>query len=529
VKHNTIKLARALIAALVVCLIAIALPATPAQAQGPGIHLSPSSGVPGDDVRLYGSNFTPNSYVDVYYDGNHLDLYISGTFADEARTDAAGSFQADFVVPESSKGLHTVSATDEDDKTASAGFTVRAGLTLDPEDGPVGTNITIEGQGFGKEEEDIEVRYYLAGSDSDLVLENIEADENGSWQRGFPAPSSAKGNHRIDAGGDTSPANTVRDTTFEVTPAISLARPSGSPGQNITMTGSGFVARDSYIEILFEGQETQTEIIRADDNGYWQGDFEVPAMPIGTYSVTAEGQSTPEQDMTPLSFEIRPGLVLSPSSGHVGTQLTVTGAGFPINEDVNVLYDGNQILVAEVGGQGTFEISFIVPQSLAGKRTVMAEDNVGNIATATFTMESNAPGTPELESPADGSAVGFVGNVRPMFKWSAVPPDPSGVYYSLQIATGDNVTGAGFAHPIVSVENIVGTNYTPEKGLGYGNYYWMVQAVDGAGNKGQWTTARSFHAGALPLWAFILAIVVFLALAGTLVYRLVIRDRIRYL
>jgi hypothetical protein len=538
VKHNRIELLPELIIALVVCLMAIALPAAPAQgAIGPKIDLNHPSGVPGDELTVYGSNFTPGQYVDVYYDVDRDGEFAEEEWVGDDVVDSDRSFRVTFEVPMSYKGVHMVFAKDAADESALTPFTVTAGLTADPEDGPVGTNVTVEGVGFGENEEDIEVRYYFAGSDYDLVLENIEADENGSWRRSFPAPSSSRGNHRIDALGETSAANTVRDTTFEVTPAISILdqsgepidSPSGSPGRNITMTGSGFVAGDRYIDILFEDEETQTGIIRADDNGYWQGDFEVPAMPIGTYSVTAEGELTPEEDITPLSFEVRPGLVLSPASGHVGTQLVVTGSGFPINEDVTVLYDDNQVLVAESDAHGTFEISFVVPRSLAGERTVTAEDNVGNVATATFTMESDAPGTPELESPTDGSAVGFVGNVRPTFKWSAVPPDPSDVFYSLQIATGNNITSAGFADPVVSVDNIVATNYTLEKGLGYGNYYWIVQAVDGAGNRGQWTTPRSFHAGALPLWAFILAIVVFLALVGTLVYRLVIRERIRYL
>jgi hypothetical protein len=254
----------------------------------------------------------------------------------------------------------------------------------------------------------------------------------------------------------------------------------------------------------------------------------VPAMPTGTYSLTAGGGQMPETDVTPLNFQIRPGLVLSPGTGHVGMLLTVNGYGFPINERVNVLYEGNQTATAETDTHGTFQANFLVPESQHGPRTVTTEDAADNVASAIFTMESVPPGTPEPDSPEDGSTMGFVGSVKPTFKWSAVS-DPSGVYYSLQIAVSDNTTGSGLLNPIISVDNIVATNYTLEKGLGYGNYYWIVQAVDGAGNKGQWTTPRSFHAGALPLWAFILAIVVFLALVGTLVYRLVIRERIRYL
>jgi hypothetical protein len=144
-------------------------------------------------------------------------------------------------------------------------------------------------------------------------------------------------------------------------------------------------------------------------------------------------------------------------------------------------------------------------------------------------MESDPPPIPELISPPDGVRVGFIGRVRPTFEWSAVS-DASGVHYSLQIATSANVTATGFADPVVSIPDIVGTNYTLEKteALPYGTYYWIVQAVDGAANAGSWTAARSFRAGRLPLWAFILIIVAIVVLIGTLVYFFVIRRRMYY-
>jgi hypothetical protein len=516
-----------LLAAFAICVAAVVLPAAPAHAQGPEIHLSPSSGTPGQDLTVYGSNFTPDRYVDVYYDANDNGDFDDDEWVADERVDSEGEFHVTFAVPESYKGYHEILAEDTEHQSASTDFNVKPGLKINPDDGPVGMNVTVEGQGFAYDEESIELRYYL-GTNYQVVLQNIEADENGSWHRSFPVPSSTFGAHRIDAAGESSAASAVHDTTFEVVPAISLAQTWGSPGQNLTMTGSGFYADDRYIEILFENQEAQTEIIRSDDNGYWEGNFMVPQMPIGTYSVTAGGELTPEGDVTPLSFEIRPGLVLSPSAGHVGTLLTVTGSGFPIDEDVIVMYDGTQMGTADTGDQGTFQINFAVPESQHGQRMVTAEDDEDNEATAFFTMESDAPGTPELESPAGGSRVGVIGKVvKPTFQWTAVS-DQSGVYYNVQIATGDNLTANGLVDPVISVDNIVATNYTLEKGLSYGNYYWVVQAVDGAGNKGQWTAPGAFHAGALPLWAFILAIVVFVALVGTLVYYFVIRKRIYY-
>jgi hypothetical protein len=219
---------------------------------------------------------------------------------------------------------------------------------------------------------------------------------------------------------------------------------------------------------------------------------------------------------------------LSPAEGHVGTNLTVAGRGFATNKNVVIIYDGSQVETATTNNKGRFETSFLVPESQHGGRQVTAEDAAENNATAIFTMESVPPLVPELISPPDGSRVGVIGRVRPTFKWSAVSDD-SGVRYSLQIATSDNVTATGgFVDPIVSIPDIVGTNYTLEKNLSYGTYYWIVQAVDGAENAGNWTAARSFRAGVLPLWAFILIIVAIVALIGALVYFFVIRRRIYY-
>ena len=403
--------------------------------------------------------------------------------------------------------------------------TVKPGLTVSPEDGPVGTNVTVEGHGFAEDEEDIELRYYLNGNYA-TIAENITADEDGSWEKSFLIPPSAKGNHKIDAKSDESSLAQVKDATFEVTPGISIAKSSGSVGENIMMTGSGFAGNERDISILFAGEEVETEI-RADATGYWEESFDVPEMPTGTYSVTAEGEHTRQGDINALSFNITPGLLLSPAEGHVGTNVTVAGRGFAANKNVVIKYEGNQKATATTNNKGSFDVSFVVPESQHGGRLVTAGDAAGNNATAIFTLESDPPPIPTLSSPPDGDRVGFIGRVRPTFEWSAVSDD-SGVYYSLQIATSANVTASGFADPIVSVTDIVGTNYTLEKTLSYGTYYWIVQAVDGAANAGNWTAACSFRAGLLPLWAFILIIVAIVVAIGALVYFLVMRRRIYY-
>jgi hypothetical protein len=61
-----------------------------------------------------------------------------------------------------------------------------------------------------------------------------------------------------------------------------------------------------------------------------------------------------------------------------------------------------------------------------------------------------------------------------------------------------------------------------------GTYYWTVQAVDGAQNESDWTAARSFRVGLLPLWGFIVVIVAIVVVLGVLIGARVRRRIIYY-
>ena len=510
-----------LVIVLVVCLVAIALPAVPTQAAiclPYGIELSPKSGLPGIEVTVYGHDFHGGTLVDIYYDG---------TMIATGRTDKSGDFTITFTVPEGCKGPYRVLA-DVGYATADAYFIIRPGLTVSPEKGPPGTTVTVEGRGFAKNEAGIELMYYLNGS-YETVERNIIANARGSWETSFQIPPSTRGEHKLDAQGAESRLYEVKDAIFRVTAEISIDKSSGIVGDTITMTGSRFAADERDIEILFDGEAVVTDI-RANAQGDWEASFEVPEIPTGEYSVTAEGEQTKIGDISELSFEIKPYIVLSPDEGDVGIDLTVTGRGFAANEDVVIMYDGSQVETAETNDQGSFDVSFPVPESKYGERQVTAEDAAENEATAIFTVESDPPDTPALISPSNRGRVGFMGEVTPTFEWSEVSDD-SGVRYRLQIATSENVTATGeFVDPMVSVAGLVETSYTLEEteALPYGPYYWIVQAVDGAENESGWTSAYSFRAGLLPRWGLIAAIVAIVVLLVALLRLLVIRRSIYY-
>ena len=505
---------------LLILLVAIVLPTSPALAECHlwDVELSPQSGPPGTELEVYGHDFEANQYVDIYYDDDRI---IQGI-----KTDANGEFTVTFAVPEGCTGHYWVRAEVGSEGGlvyADKQFAVKPGLRVSPAKGPVGTTVTVQGAGFAKNEQDIELLYYVTDTPR-TIEQRIVADAKGNWETSFQIPSSSRGAHKIDAEGFESSLYKVQDAIFTVTGEISLDKASGIVGDIITMTGSRFGAYEEGIKILFDGEEVLTDI-SANSNGEWQASFELPEMPGGEYAVTAEGERTRKEDLIELSLEIEPDIALSLDEGHVGMELTVTGRGFAAGDDVDIMYDGNVVKTAKTDDHGSFKVSFLVPASKYGKQKVTAGCSAENVAEAVFNMESSRPPVPAPISPADGSRLGFMGDVTPTFEWSEVS-DISGIaYYRLRIATSDDFNASSI---IESVTDLTGVSYNLTEALSQGTYYWAVQAVDRAENEGEWSAPSSFRVGLLPRWGLILIIVAAAGLLIVLVRALIRRHSIYY-
>ncbi len=523
-------LSRLLVITVISLVTAIALPSAPAQAQCVPwyIELSPESAPPGTEVTVYGYGCDAGRPIDLYFDGV---LVFEG-----GETDSNGEFIIPFTVPERPTGHYWVLARVGSSLgiiEADRLLAVKPGLTVSPGEGPAGTTVTAEGHGFAENEEGIELIYYLNDA-YETIDRNISANANGFWEWSFQIPASDRGEHKLDAQGFESKFHEVTDTIFRVTAEISIDKSSGIAGDTVTMTGTKFVAYEKGIMISFDGQAVVTGI-EANSYGEWEESFQVPGMPAGEYTITAEGQLTSQEDVGVLSFNIQPEFMLSDDQGHVGMDLTVTGRGFPAYEEIIILYDDSQVATVETHDQGTFEVSFSVPESKHGEHVVSAGPSGGTnntadleiSASAVFTMDSNSPPVPAPVSPADRGRLGFVSAVMPTFEWSDVS-DESGIsYYNLQVATTADFDTSSL---IVSVKGLTGTSYTLQEteALSIGTYYWIVQAVDSAENESGWSANHSFRVGLLPLWAFILIIVAIVVLLVALIRALLIRRTIYY-
>ena len=95
---------------LIICLVAIALPAAPAQAVdgGASITLDPENGVPGMNVTIRGYNFTAGKDLDIYYYRDAANTTRVRVL--QVETDEDGYFKNTFIVPESYTGAHEVRA-----------------------------------------------------------------------------------------------------------------------------------------------------------------------------------------------------------------------------------------------------------------------------------------------------------------------------------------------------------------------------------------------------------------------------------
>jgi hypothetical protein len=465
----------------------------------PSIAISPESASVGDAVTVYGKGFanTENS-IKVTYEGEDTETGITAS--------NKGSWDATFSVPSSAKGSHTVDASGSTTKASDVPdvtLEVNPRISVDPTSGGVGTSVAVSGTGFGEGEGNILVTY-----DGKDAKTGITADSKGSWNVTFAVPNSVKGVHTIDASGASTEAGDVLDVTFFVASAVQVKPESASVGDSITVDGCGFGSSESGITVTLDGNVVRSDIT-ANSEGCWTTSLAIPDSVGGSHFVDAYSVSTAANDVADAKLTVLSKVVIEPADGYVGCDVMVTGTGFGADKELTIKYDNVAVITNLVtNDKGNFQSSLEVPKSVGGKHNIVAADVGGASASGIFNMETTPPPLPQIVSPRGGSRVGLFDRVAPTFEWASVS-DPSGVYYSLQISSQSD-----FATTVLNKEDLVESKYalTDEEALLRGKYYWRIKAIDGAGNDSGWTNSISFNAGLMPLWLFIVIVVVAIAL-----------------
>ena len=515
------KIFRILSIAVVLSLLLVAIPATPALAARV-IELDPEEGKIGDTITITGSGFTASTdtnerHVDIYFAKDEADTYDD--IDDEVNTyeflrspligyvddDDEGEFETTFKVP-----AELNDGTDDEDVEpgtyyvyvtiyntyrikAYAEFTVLAGgeITIDPDEGTVGTEVEISGTDFG-DEEDIFIEY--DGDDIDIETGDDETDRNGDFEDTIIIiPESIAGNHTITVFGEDSGAEV--EATFTVEPEITVSPTSGTPETTVTVSGTGFGNRSDFVIDL---DRTEVATGTTDRYGSFDTTFNVPALTSDTYDLEVwdEDDNSDEVEFTIAAITVN----LNPATGHVGTEVTVSGAGYAAGGTVTIEYDATEIATATVKSDGTFSTTFTVPISQYGAHDVTVSGDTTE--EFTFTMESQAPPIPRPLLPQMG-----VKAEQPVhFDWESVTDNSLPVTYSLQIATRYDFAALSI---VLEKTGLTESEYTITEAEKLSSvskeesYYWRIKAIDGASNESEWTGAGEFYTGvafAMPDW-----------------------------
>jgi hypothetical protein len=305
---------------------------------------------------------------------------------------------------------------------------------------------------------------------------------------------------------------------FSVKPKITIDPPNAAAGKTMTVSGTGFPAKDQGV-VIMDGTAPSLPFT-ASDNGSFNVSFPVPETAAGTHKIVANSTKL-TADVANVNFGVGPSIRLSPENPDVGTEAQVIGNGFAANSQVSVIY--NNVAIPNpptTDAKGSFTATIKVVESGQKAPNVVATDKAGNSTKVGMLTDSTPPSKPSIVSPKDkDQTFGFMSTEAVSFKWSPVN-DPSGVTYTVEV--GDNLDFFPLK-PGMRKDAVSGTSVTMQ--IPPGTYFWRVRATDGVGNEGEWAVSPNFFkVGVISFWYLlaggVVILVVFILLIRAFVTRL---------
>jgi hypothetical protein len=381
------------------------------------ITLNPVCGVCGElvDVGICGEVIGVTAIVSIAAPTTYHICWDSLTNVRETFTaDVVGSYSLAIYTPEAKKGDHTVYLVDNTyAQKASAVFTVLPSVKMDPAEGPVGTNVTLNGYGFTASQQ-LQIKF------NDTVIKTATANTVGSWTISYTIPATPAGGYifEVQAKEGTVWVGWV-SKYFTVTPKITATPGSGTVGQTIEISGTGFATKEEKIEVTFDGKVVK-KITSAEENGSWSATIAVPPIQSGLYIIDASGTSTRARDVPNVEFAVSPGILVEPISAYVGDTITVVGGGFATGETgIQVYFDGMVVTPTTITANisGCWGSSFVLPASTYGSHTVSASGDITKpaVTRALNTQAKILEISPVEGAPGDSVTLtgnGFYGNKK---------------------------------------------------------------------------------------------------------------------
>ena len=438
----------------------------------------------GDTTPLIQGTGEPGATVTVVIDGEEV-----GT----ALVDDGGAWQFPTTEP-LADGDHTVSATQtdpagnvsspSDEVTFTVDSTIPAVDITSPAEGALTNDPTPEISGTGEPGSTVTV------SVDDVELGTTEVDEDGNWTF-TPDDALADGEHEVEVVAEDGAGNTATDgpVTFAVDTTAPDAPVITSPADGDILTDltpeiTGTAEPGSTVTVIVDGEPIGETT--ADEDGDWTFTPTTPLTP-GEHEITATATdpagnvSDPSAPVGVTVPDYQPTITVPDAPAYPGTEIPVTGEGFPPNTEVEVVLtdaDGEPVgepVSVETDDEGGLSTVITVPEGVvAGEHTVVGTNEDGLTAEDTVTVYTpvvtpGGPVSPGEELPVSGG--GFPPNTEvdvvvldpdgnPVGGPVVVDTDGDGGFetevpipddaepgdYTVVVTTPD---GAGFAAPVV--------------------------------------------------------------------------------
>jgi len=349
------------------------------------LTLSAEQGFVGDTLTFAGSGLPAGTPVEVVWKTvqgrwaliKHMNI-VGPTYAPRTvtvaspTTDANGSFSTSWTIPEDYGGSHEVVVQAADGTPlAKASFTLLASFELDRTSAPLGETFTVASHALGPDQ--FHTNYQVAW-------------DNG--QTGLFTAVSSRGH-----------------STAEI-------RATGPTGQHVLEVFRGYlgdpflVAPQSPFGPVIGGRKHAWLVEVTEPTGSLQTQWSDPLRP-----------AKPDPVFYPaLDKQTDARLAVTPDMGVTGDEITITGAAFPANTTVDLVWytiSGSRVTSAPIekvplpgalpsaktDANGSFELTATVPSDKGGTRPVVAVVNGKSVAVAGFLLEPKVVGLSTEQGP----------------------------------------------------------------------------------------------------------------------------------
>jgi len=234
--------------------------------------INPQSGPANTLVTISGIGFGPNKNIIVTFNGVNI-----GTYPSVVTSDANGNFSAAITIPGTASGTFPVAVTDGT-TSLTANFTAAATAKATQNQGPVGGNIPINGNGFNAGNT-INIKF------DDVQIGTATADNTGAFSAILPAPVTTAGEHKVVATDGVNSINFI----FTIIPFAKINTDNGHVGSEIIVSGTSFKPKGT-INIKFG--DLKVPSTNADGNGVFSTTFKAPAVRGGKQVITVTDETT---------------------------------------------------------------------------------------------------------------------------------------------------------------------------------------------------------------------------------------------